>query len=182
MNNHIYTYEEVKLKIGMRRLWEEHIIWTRQLIVDITGNLASIDKTLDRLLKNQEQIGNYIKPFFGDIAGNNLTILLKNHIIITSDLLYAIKTNNITNITILEEQWMISVENISTLFSTTNVCYSQNELIDMFNTYLILIKYQFIARMSKDYNADIMYFDMGLHQILTISDYLTKCIIKISFE
>lgn len=182
MDHHIFSYEEVKLKVTMRKIWEDHAIWTRQFIVDLLANLPSIDKTTERLLKNQEAIGNCIKPFFGDTAGDTLASLLKDHINITVDLLKAIKARDVIRSTTLETDAVTNAENIATFFSTINPYYSRDELIEMLDTHLILVKYQFIARMSGDYNADVMYFDMGLHHILMISDYLFKGIIERFFE
>ena len=182
MNHHIYSYEEVRLKVTMRKLWEDRAIWTRQFIVDLLANLPSIDKTTERLLKSQEAIGNCIKSFFGDIAGDTLASLLKDNITITTDLLKAIKAGDTIRSTTLETDIVTNTENIATFFSTINPCYSRDELIEMLDTHLILVKYQFIARMSGDYNADVMYFDMGLHHILMISDCLFRGIIERFFE
>ena len=170
MDHHIYSYEEVKLKVTMRKLWEDHAIWTRQFIVDLLANLPSIDKTTERLLKNQEAIGNCIKPFFGDTAGDTLASLLKDHITITADLLKVIKAGDTIRSITFETDAVTNAENIATFFASINPCYSRDELRDMLDTNIILVKYQFIARMSGDYNADVMYFDMGLHHILMISD------------
>ena len=182
MDHHIYSYEEVKLKITMRKLWEDHAIWTRMFIVDLLANFPGIDNTTNRLLKNQEAIGNCMKTFFGDTAGDTLTSLLKDHITITIDLLKAIKAEDATRAVTLETDAVTNAENMATFFSTINPCYSRDELIEMLDTHLILVKYQFIARMSGDYNADVMYFDMGLHHILMISDCLFRGIIERFFE
>jgi hypothetical protein len=182
MEHHIFSYEEVKLKVTMRKLWEDHSIWMRMFIVDLLSNSLSIDNATNRLLKNQEAIGNCIKPFFGDTAGDTLTSLLKDHVTITVDLLKAIKIGDVTRSMTLETDAVTNTENIATFFATINPCYSKDELIEMLDTNLILVKYQFIARMSGDYNADIMYFDMSIHHILVISDYLFKGIIERFFE
>ena len=182
MDHHIYSYEEVKLKIIIRKLLTDYMIWTRQFIVDLLANLPSLDKTIERLLKNQEAIGNCIKPYFGDMAGNSLTSLLKEHINITVDLLKTVKAGDTTKATILEGEAIINAENISTFFATINPCYSKDELMEMFSTHLVLVKYQFISRMNTDYNADIIYYDMGLHHILMMSDYIFKGIIERFYE
>ncbi len=182
MDHHIFSYEEVKLKVTMRKIWEDHAIWTRQFIVDLLANLPSVDKTTERLFKNQEAIGNYIEPFFGDTAGNTITSLLKDHITITTDLLKAIKAGDDSRSIVLETDAVTNAENIAIFFATINPCYLKEELVEMLDTHLILVKYQFIARMSRDYNSDIMYFDMGLHHILMISDYLFKGIVERFFE
>ncbi len=71
-----------ELRQGMRKLWEDHITWTRLYIVSATADLPDKDATAKRLLQNQTDIGNAIKPFYGDAAGDKLTALLKDHILI----------------------------------------------------------------------------------------------------
>src|SRR5438105_3356133 len=65
---------------GMRKLWEDHVTWTRLYIVSVAADLPDKDATAGRLLQNQTDIGNAVKPFYGGAAGNNLTALLKAHI------------------------------------------------------------------------------------------------------
>jgi hypothetical protein len=173
-----YTCDAMKLKLQMRKLWTDHTIFTKQLIVDLLDNLPSIDYTIDRLVRSQEQTGNCFRSFFGDVAANSLVLLLKEHVTTTTDLLKSIKVKNETDASTFEDQWTTNVENISTLLGTINQYYSIDELADIFKTYLILTKYQFLARMDGDYNAEIMYFDMGLNHILRISDCLTDGLIE----
>ena len=177
-----YMDNTMKIKLQMRKLWTDHAIFTRQFIVDLLDNLPSIDYTIDRLIKNQEQTGNCFRPFFGDVAADNIVFLLKEHITVAAELFKAILSGNITDATTLEDQWTANVENMSTCLCTINQYYSIDELLDMFKTHLILTKYQFIARMDKDYNADILYFDMGLNHLLRLSDCLTDGICEYFFE
>ena len=172
-----HTHGAIKLKLNMRKLWTDHVIWTRQFIVDLLDNLPSIDYTAERLLKNQDQMGNCFRPCFGDVAADSITSLLREHITVAADLLKAIKIGD-ASMVLLEDQWTKNSDDISILLSTIVPCYSKEELIDMFHTHLILVKYQFIARMDADYNADILYFDMGLHHIVMISDYLAHGLIE----
>lgn len=182
MNHRIYSYEEVKIKLTMRKLWEDYSIWTRMFIVDLLANSPSIDNTTNRLLKNQEAIGNCMKSFFGDPAGDTLISLLKDHITIIKDLLKAIKSEDTTGTVMLETDVTTNIENIAIFFSTINPYYSRDELVEMLDTNLVLTKYQFISRMNADYNSDIIYYDMCIHHILVISDYLFKGIIERFFE
>jgi hypothetical protein len=173
-----YAYDAIKLKLHMRKLLTDHAIFTKQLIVDILGDLPGIDYTIDRLIRSQEQTGNCFRSFFGDVAANNLVTLLKEHVIIEIDFLKSIKNGNTEDAATLEDQWTTNAENISTFLGTINQYYSIDELSDIFKTCLILTKYQFIARMDGDYNAEIMYFDMGLNHILRISDCLTDGLVE----
>jgi hypothetical protein len=62
--------------MAMRKLWEDHITWTRLFIVNALGGLPDKAAMTDRLLKNHTDIGNAVKPYYEDAAGDKLTALL----------------------------------------------------------------------------------------------------------
>jgi hypothetical protein len=88
------TTDPVEFRLAMRDLWTDHVVWTRQYIVDSVAELPSTNDTANRLLKNQEDIGNATKPYYGEDAGNELTGVLKEHILIAVDLVDAAKDGN----------------------------------------------------------------------------------------
>ena len=79
------------LRRDMRKLWEDHITWTRLYIVSAIADLPDKDATAKRLLQNQTDLGNAVKSFYGDAAGDKLTALLKDHILIAVDIIDARK-------------------------------------------------------------------------------------------
>src|SRR5712691_753919 len=85
-NNRLST---VAFHDQMRKLWEDHITWTRLVIVSILNGLPDTSSTVSRLLQNQADIGNAIKPFYGEAAGNQLTGLLHDHITLAAEILLA---------------------------------------------------------------------------------------------
>jgi len=94
---------------AMRKLWEDHITWTRMVIVDFLakpdGNLPDTQASVDRLLQNQVDIGNAIKPFYGDAAGDQLTELLRQHILIAADILQAAKAHDTAAFNDAKARW-----------------------------------------------------------------------------
>ena len=79
---------------AMRKLWEDHITWTRLAIVSFAAGLPDLSATEARLLRNQADIGNAVKPYYGRAAGNRLTALLKEHIAGAVALLEAAKAGD----------------------------------------------------------------------------------------
>ncbi len=69
------------------------------------------------LLKSQEDIGNAIKQFYGEQAGNQLTSQLKDYITIAVDLLEAGKAGNSTVSAETEEKWYANADEIATFLS-----------------------------------------------------------------
>src|SRR6476469_7579628 len=80
-----------ELRTNMRKLWEDHVTWTRNVICCLTDGLPGADQAVTRLLKNQDDIGNAVKSVYGEAAGNNLTALLHDHIVIAADVVKAAK-------------------------------------------------------------------------------------------
>ena len=69
----LLTAKAVALRMEMRKLWEDHITWTRLAIVSLTTDSPDTQATVGRLLQNRTDIGNAVKPFYGTAAGNELT-------------------------------------------------------------------------------------------------------------
>src|SRR2546423_954483 len=86
--------KRMALHDAMRKLWEDHITWTRVFIISAAGDLPDKATATDRLLQNQVDIGNAIKPYYGAAAGDQLTALLRDHILISADVVAAAKAND----------------------------------------------------------------------------------------
>jgi hypothetical protein len=85
--------KQAMLHNQMRALWEDHIVWTRGAIVSFAAGTPDFDATAARLLRNRDDIGNAIKPYYGKKAGKALTAL-KDHILIAIDILKAAKVGD----------------------------------------------------------------------------------------
>src|SRR5262249_39736423 len=93
-NGCMCTKNITQLHLGMRKLWEDHIVYTRNFIISAIANLEDKDAVTKRLLQNQDDIGNAIKPYYGEEAGNALIKLLREHILIAADVVADAIANN----------------------------------------------------------------------------------------
>ena len=82
----------------MRELWSDHIVYTRGFIVSASAGLGDTSEVLQRLLRNQDEIGEAIKPYYGDAAGTQLASLLRNHIQLAGKALVAAKGTTPTGV------------------------------------------------------------------------------------
>jgi hypothetical protein len=79
------------VRAAMRKLWEDHITYTRNYIISALAELPDAGAIAKRLVKNQDDIGEAIKPYYGEEAGQKLAALLKDHIAIATEVVKAAK-------------------------------------------------------------------------------------------
>ncbi len=177
-NNNLNYTKATNLRIGLRDLWVDHVVWTRQYIVAAVADAPDANFTAKRLLKNQEDIGNAIKPFYGDVAGDKLTSLLKEHILIAVDLLNAAKAGDSAGLKQAEAKWYGNADDIATFLSAANPNWPKDHLVNMLDQHLALTKAEAVARLTGNYTADINAFDEIHKQAMTMADELADGIVK----
>ena len=167
-----------ELRIALRDLWVDHVVWTRQYIVAAAADAPDTGFAAQRLLKNQEDIGNAIKPFYGDEAGDKLTSLLKDHILIAVDLLNAAKAGDSAGLAAAEGKWYDNADDIATFLSDANPNWPKDHLVKMLDQHLSLTKAEAVSRLTGNYTADIIAFDEIHRQSMTMADELADGIVK----
>jgi hypothetical protein len=167
------------LRADMRKLWEDHITWTRLFIVSALGDLPDKAATTERLLKNQVDIGNAIKPFYGDAAGAKLSALLKDHILIAADIVTAAKAGQTAQVESHKTRWVANADEISAFLSGANPKnWPAAEMKTMMREHLDLTTAELMARLNKDWAADIAAYEKVHAQILHMADMLAQGIAK----
>jgi hypothetical protein len=161
------------LGTAMRTLWADHVIWTRGFIVAAISDDPSAQTALARLLRNQEDIGNAIAPFYGAAAGGRLTELLKEHITIAGDLVTAAKAGNSAAQADADRRWHANAAEIATFLSGANPNWPRATLLTMLNDHLALTTQEAVARLQRNWSADVATFDRVFAQAMEMADALT---------
>jgi hypothetical protein len=167
-----------EFRAAMRKLWEDHITWTRVFIIDAAADLPSKGATTARLLQNQVDIGNAMKPFYGGLAGDQLTSLLKQHILVAADVITAAKKSDQTALTSANQKWSANADQIADFLSAANPNWPNADLRTMMHEHLTLTTDEAVARLKGDWDADIKAYDAVHNEILMMSDALSGGIIK----
>lgn len=169
---------ELTLRDGMRKLWEDHITWTRLYIVEAVGGAKGVNDTAARLLKNQEDIGNAIKPYYGGDAGNKLTALLKEHIMGAVDVLAAAKAGDNKKVEAASAKWYKNGDDIAAFLSGANPqSWPLNAMRDGMKMHLDLTLAEAVAQLQGKYSESITDYDKVHEHILGLADLLSKGII-----
>lgn len=164
---------------AMRKLWEDHITWTRLYIVSAAANLPDKDATAQRLLQNQADIGKAIAPFYGEAAGDKLTALLKDHILGAAALIDAAKSGDKAKIDAASAKWYANADEIATFLSSANP--KNWPLADMkagMKMHLDLTLAEATDQLQGKYPDSITEYDKVHTHILGLADLLSSGIIK----
>lgn len=179
LKNELDSPKETALHDAMRKLWEDHIIWTRVFIISAAADLPDKAAATDRLLQNQVDIGNAIKPYYGDAAGNQLTTLLKEHITTAAEIVTAAKAGDKAKQDDATKRWFTNADQIADFLSKANPKeWPQAEMRKMMRDHLNLTTEEVVARLQGNWAADIAAFDKVHEQILHMADMLTAGIVK----
>lgn len=163
---------------AMRRLWSDHVVWTRQYIVAAVAGDPSATTALNRLMKNQEDIGNAVKPFYGDANGAKLTDLLKQHISIAGELVAAAKAGDQAKQTDADKRWHDNAAEIAMFLSGANPNWTKDALLSMLNNHLALTTQEAVNRLTQKWAEDQASFDSIYSQAMEMADALSGGIAK----
>jgi hypothetical protein len=166
--------QQAVLHDKMRRLWEDHITWTRLFIVSASADLPDTPATTQRLLRNQEDIGDAIKPFYGRAAGERLTSLLKEHILVAADLLASAKAGDQAAVERHSRAWYRNADQIAAFLGSANPDnWPRKEMRSMMREHLDLTLTEAVAHLERRHRTDIRTYDRIHRQILEMADMLS---------
>jgi len=166
------------LKQDMRKLWTEHVVWTREYIVAAVGDHPDAQAVAGRLMKNQEDIGNAVGKIYGAPAGQQLTTLLKEHISIAVDLIKAAKAGDKGGQQKADAKWQQNAVDIADFLSKANPHWPRATLVDLMKVHLSTTTAEVVARLNKKWDEDVRAFDEVYRHILMMSDALSDGILK----
>jgi hypothetical protein len=160
------------VRLALRKLWSDHVIWTREYIVAAVAGSPDAEAAAGRLLKNQEDIGSAIVPYYGQAGGDKLTDLLKQHILIAVDLVAAAKSGNQAAFATHDGRWTANIGEIASFLAGANPNWPEKDVFDLLALHLKLTKDETIARLTGDWAADVKAFDDIFTEILVVADTL----------
>jgi hypothetical protein len=169
---------QAALHDGMRELWEQHVAWTRLAIVSFAANNPDLPATEARLLRNQADIGNAIKPYYGRAAGDQLTRLLRQHIMGAVAVLQAAKAGDAAALASAKDAWYANGREIADFLNKANPHnWPRATLRSMMRTHLDQTLREGVAQLTGDYGASVRTYDEIEHHILDMADTLSSGIV-----
>jgi hypothetical protein len=175
------TTNGLGLHDASRKLWEDHITWTRCFIVSaatLPADLPDRGPTTDRLLQNQVDLGNVIRTYYGNRAGDDVTALLRQHILLAAQIIDAAKAGDTATQQQALDAWYANANQIATYLHRLNPQnWSIGSLKSLLARHLDLTLEEAVDRLSGRYSEDVADYEPVHAEILQIADTISNGII-----
>ena len=163
---------------AMRKLWVDHVAWTRLYIVSAVAGLPDTKPTTDRLLQNQVEIGDAVADYYGWEAGTKLTALLEDHILLAAELVEAAKAGDQAKTDDASKRWYANADEISAFLAKANpMHWPLATLQSAMKTHLDQTLEEATHRIKGMYAEDIKDYERIVTHILGMADVLSNGII-----
>lgn len=172
------TAAQVAFHDDMRKLWEDHVTWTRLAIVTFAADSPGFDATAGRLLANQAELGDAIRPYYGDAAGDRLTVLLTEHITIAVEILQAARSGDGAALTDAHDRWYVNGQEIADFLTAANPrSWPATTMRPAMAAHLDQTLDEAVAELTGDYPASVAAYDVAHLHMLDLADVLSSGII-----
>lgn len=173
--NVVYAHSKADFQDAMRRLWSDHVAYTRLFIVNAAAGSADKDATTQRLLQNQADIGNAVAEFYGREAGDKLTALLKDHILIAASIVAAAKAGDNAKVTSENKRWRDNAVDLAKFLHGANPKHwPEATLQQALFMHLDQTLSEASNELKGDYAASIKDYDEAMTHMLMVADTLTN--------
>ena len=172
------------LHLQLRALWEDQVMWTRDVILAATAvtscghPLPDLDVAMARLLRNQDDLGNAVRSYLGDKFADQLTVLLRAHITIAAELVTDAVSGDRTKLADARTQWYANADQIAQLLADAlNVPYARMDV--MMRAQLDETLAEVTDHLSGRYKLDVADYDTVVRHILEMSDDMSAAILAV---
>lgn len=162
-----------------RKLWEDHITWTRNVIVSFLDGSPGFPDYAGRLLQNPGDMADALRPYYGDAAADQFEQLVTEHLTIAVELLTAAKAGDTAAFEDAHARWYANGEEIAALMTRLNPrSWPLAEAERMWEEHLDVTLAQAVGHLTGDFEAEVEAYDHGHHMALEMADFFSNGVIR----
>ncbi len=180
--NYCYSQQQICLMNQLRKLWEQHVYWTRFFIISTVAGLEDLDAVTARLLQNPKDFADVLAPLYGARTARQFQELLTDHLLIAADLVNAAKNKNIIKADEARKKWYENADEIACFLSKINPYWDQSRWKSKLYSHLEMTEKEAVLRLQGNDQADIKNFERIENEALNMADYMFCGIVRQCFE
>lgn len=174
----IYTQPQIRLMNQLRKLWEQHVYWTRFFIISTAADLGDLEPVTNRLLQNPKDFAAVLLPFYGAKSTAEFQELFTQHLLIAADLVNDAKRQDVVKADDARKRWYQNADDIASFFSSINPFWNEQTWRSMLYSHLEMTEKEAVLRLGGNYLADIKIFHEIEEEALKMADYMFCGILK----
>ncbi len=162
-----------------RKLWEDHITWTRMVIIGVFDSLPGSDHYVSRLLQNYEDMEDALAPYYGEDAAEEFGELLKEHLTIAAEILGAAKAGDSERVDRLVESWRENADALATQMNEMNPSHwSLDETRAMWREHLDVTLVEATTHLAGDFAGELASWERVHDGALMMADLFSHGVIR----
>lgn len=169
---------EQALSNHMRLLWEQHVYWTRMVILSMAFDLPDVEFVTNRLLHNPKDFEAALRPFYGEDLAAKFAELFTSHLTIAAELVKAAKADDSAAAADAEKRWYANADQIAVFLGSINPFWSAQEWQKMLYDHLAMTKAEAVNILTQKYADSIRIFENIEQEALVMADMMTQGIAK----
>lgn len=162
-----------------RKLWEDHITWTRVVIMGILDELPGTDVYVERLLQNYEDMEEALAPHYGEEAAEILGDLIKDHLTIAAEILTAANAGDAVAMNDAIARWYDNAHHISVQMSEMNPeFWSLEETEQMWVEHLDATLAEAVSHLEGRFEDEVAAYDLIHDLALEMADFMSEGVMR----
>lgn len=158
----------------LRKLWEEHIMWTRSFIISTAESLGDLQVVTKRLLRNPRDFGDVLSQYYGNEKAKTFENLLTSHLEIGGKLVTDSKNGDTAAAEIDRRNWYKNADEIADFLAGINPYWTKRQWQSMLYEHLKITEEEAALRLKKQYAEDVAIYDTIENQALAMADYMAR--------
>jgi hypothetical protein len=172
------TCSQLEISNTIRRLWIEHVLWTRFFIISTAFDLPDLQPVTERLLQNPVDFARVLHPFYGRQTAMQFEQLFTEHLLIAAQLVNAAKAGDTAEVIRQRKKWFRNAKDIACFLASINPFWSERVWRELLFDHLRMTEDEAVFVLTGQYQRSIKEYDAIQAEALEMADVMTCGIIR----
>lgn len=172
------TCNQLEISDTNRRLWMEHVLWTRFFIISTVFSLPDLSFVTQRLLQNPLDFAKELQPLYDKQVAMQFKQLFTEHLLIAAQLVNAAKAGDAAEVEKQRKIWYCNTKDIARFLASINPCWDECTWRELLFDHLRMTEDEAVFILTGQYEKGIKEYDAVQAEALKMADVMTCGILR----